>query len=85
MTRDIPSLRVLLFQVEDEVVLGWAKKDRLGGDWKEMDKGARRKYLASENICPASIEPCEQCERCVFNIFATVTIHKPEAVTISSE
>ncbi len=59
----IPSLRVLLFQVEDEVVLGWAKKERAGGDWEEMDEGARRELLASENICPASIEPCECCER----------------------
>ncbi|PIL28251.1 hypothetical protein GSI_09663 [Ganoderma sinense ZZ0214-1] len=63
---NIPSLRVLLFQVEDEVVLGWAKKERdrlgLGREWGEMNEGARSKFLASENLCPVSIEPCEQCE-----------------------
>ncbi|KAM5541864.1 hypothetical protein V8D89_004593 [Ganoderma adspersum] len=59
---NIPSLRVLIFQVEDEVVLGWARRERTGGDWKEMEDGARRKFLASEKLCPSSIEPCEQCE-----------------------
>ncbi|KAM5541863.1 hypothetical protein V8D89_004592 [Ganoderma adspersum] len=63
LLQGISPLRVVLFQVEDEVVLGWAKNERAGGIWEEMNDGAKRKFLASEDICPASIEPCEWCER----------------------
>ncbi|PIL28219.1 hypothetical protein GSI_09631 [Ganoderma sinense ZZ0214-1] len=68
-------LRVVLFQVEDEAVIGWVKDDRVRGDWREMDEGARHKFLASEDICPASVEPCEWCERYVLDIFVCLPIH----------
>ncbi|PIL28256.1 hypothetical protein GSI_09668 [Ganoderma sinense ZZ0214-1] len=58
------ALRVVLFQVQSEAVLGWAKEERAGGIiWKEMDEYTKRKFLASENISPASVEPCDWCER----------------------
>lgn len=75
MTIGIPSLRVLLFQVGEEVVLGW-EKEHAGGEWNEMDEDARRKRVTSENMCPASIEPCEDCERCVSDVPTSPPIHR---------
>ncbi|PIL27803.1 hypothetical protein GSI_10957 [Ganoderma sinense ZZ0214-1] len=58
----ILSLRVVLFQMKDDVLLCWKKEERARGAWKKMSEDEGRKLIASEKMCPASIEPCEQCK-----------------------
>ena len=60
LSRQAPSLKVFLFQIEDQMRLGWMKKP---GGWVKMTAEEARKLVASEDIFPTSIEPCEQCER----------------------
>lgn len=69
MVKKVPSLQAFLFQIEDRVYLGWTKKP---GGWVKMTEEATRKLIESENICPASIEPCESCERCVLNVVTSL-------------
>ncbi|KAM5539458.1 hypothetical protein V8D89_006910 [Ganoderma adspersum] len=73
MSDKIPSLQIFLFQIEDQVHLGWMKKR---GGWVKMTEDEARKLVASENIWPTSIEPCERCERCAPHFLASLLIRE---------
>ena len=62
LSSKVPSLRILLVQTKGDILFCWQKERRTGGGWKEISEDEGRKLIASEKMCPSSIEPCEQCK-----------------------
>ena len=63
LSSNSPSLHTLIFQLEEHGVRGWSKDTLSGGIWREMSEHECGALIASGDLCPLSVEPCERCEK----------------------